>query len=143
MQLSLPLEHDDAPKMGEVLPRLQNLLLDIARHAVDINAALCYGRDGRTIDTIVLGVLEGRLHFYPLRRSFIIMCVREIENGRAYMTDLAGGDLDELREYMPTIERRAAELGCRIVGIEGRRGWERAMKPAGYEFAAVTLVKEL
>lgn len=41
------------------------------------------------------------------------------------------------------LEAFAKEMQCRNISMYGRKGWERAMKPLGYEYAYTVLVKEI
>lgn len=57
----------------------------------------------------------------------------------------ATGDVDEIvSELRPLIEAEAARIGLREIHIQaGRSGWSRALRPFGYEEAAVILRKTL
>jgi hypothetical protein len=54
---------------------------------------------------------------------------------------LAGGDLEEIKEWMPMIERCARDLGCHRLTIAGRRGWLRALP--GFREQATEITKDL
>lgn len=55
----------------------------------------------------------------------------------------AGGELDEIKAMIPGLEAFGRLNGASKVFVEGRRGWERALKDLGYGFQAITLAKEL
>lgn len=58
--------------------------------------------------------------------------------------DLAGEDLSEwINEAHAKVEAWARELGVEQILIEGRRGWERTLKPLGYMPTRTTCVKML
>ena len=44
---------------------------------------------------------------------------------------------------LPILEQFAKDTGCRNVSVWGRKGWEKAMKPYGYDHAYTVLVKEV
>ncbi|HWA63622.1 MAG TPA: hypothetical protein VG939_19755 [Caulobacteraceae bacterium] len=50
---------------------------------------------------------------------------------------LAGGDLEELRRGLPSIEAFAAALGCQRVSLFGRPGWTRALDGYAPQFVAM------
>lgn len=56
-----------------------------------------------------------------------------------------GGDVAEmLKEALPRIEAFARETGCSEMFVQaGRQAWSRALRPYGYEEAAVILRKRL
>jgi len=55
----------------------------------------------------------------------------------------ACGDLAEIVALAPGIEAMARMIGCTKMIVEGQKGWERVLKPQGYEFFSVTVAKEL
>jgi hypothetical protein len=46
---------------------------------------------------------------------------------------LGGGDLAELMEMRPLVESWGRDVGCVRATISGRLGWDRALKPYGFE----------
>lgn len=56
---------------------------------------------------------------------------------------LAGGDLAELRSLVPGIEAHARAIGCLFASVDGRKGWERVLRPYGYEREGAELRKAL
>jgi hypothetical protein len=55
---------------------------------------------------------------------------------------LAGGSLPELLEMERGGEHWARAHGCRRMTVDGRKGWERVLKPLGYR-SVTLLIKEL
>ncbi len=62
---------------------------------------------------------------------------------RASQVMSAGGDLDEILSMVPGMEAFARLNGCSTSLVEGRRGWERVLKAADYQFLSITLRKQL
>ena len=56
---------------------------------------------------------------------------------------LAGEDMAEWLEYLPQIEEWAKTNDCVGMDIFGRKGFEKALKPYGYEFNCVLLRKRI
>ena len=54
---------------------------------------------------------------------------------------LGGGEMDALKALDEPIEAWAREQGCTRIEIQGRRGWERALR--GYRHRGVVLTREL
>jgi len=79
-------------------------------------------------------------------KSAIFMRVWSAETGEIVMEMApAGGDLTEIVDVgVPQLEAWAKSVGVTQVVIQaGRDGWERVMKPRGYDRAAVVLRKVL
>jgi hypothetical protein len=55
----------------------------------------------------------------------------------------AGADAIHPDAIYPTIEAWARTQGCQALVIVGRKGWERVMRPHGFELADQTIIKEL
>lgn len=55
----------------------------------------------------------------------------------------AGADAIHPDEILPAIETYARTQGCEVMLIVGRKGWERVMRPHGFGFSDLTLMKEL
>ena len=58
--------------------------------------------------------------------------------------DLAGDDLATwILEAQRALETWARELGATQIVIEGRKGWERVLRPYGFESTRIQAVKRL
>lgn len=53
--------------------------------------------------------------------------------GDAIHVWLGAGDLAELLEMRPLIERYGRDIGCKRATIDGRLGWDRVFKPHGFK----------
>lgn len=54
------------------------------------------------------------------------------------------GDMDELiHELAPRAEQWGREHGCQLAMLEGRPGWQRALKEHGWRAHQVSLLKDL
>ena len=56
---------------------------------------------------------------------------------------LAGDNMDDWFYMLKDLEEWAKLNGCIAMDIFGRKGWEKVLKPAGYEFESVLLRKRL
>jgi hypothetical protein len=98
------------------------LTLADVKHALDADQALLWPGKGSAIVTEFIDYPSGE-------RSAHVMS--------------AGGNLQEIRQMIPGVESFARLNGASTAIIEGRRGWERALKGDGYLFLAVTLQKRI
>lgn len=87
---------------------------------------------------------QGLMMFFPGRSAAIIAQKATFPDGTSDLqTMFAVGDLSEILELEPGICAMARLLGCTGMLVEGRKGWEKALKAKGYDFWSVTLRKDL
>lgn len=84
---------------------------------------------------------DGRARLWPLERSAVVTELLEYPNLLACRVWLAGGDLYEIRSYLPALDNYARSMGCERIEVDGRRGWQKVLD--GYELTRVVLTKEL
>src|SRR5579862_9491504 len=87
---------------------------------------------------------QGLAVLWPAQNCAIVTEFVTYPSGeRAAQVLSAGGDLNEILSLIPGMEAYGRLNGCSMVAVEGRRGWERALKENGYQFWSVTLKKRL
>lgn len=106
-----------AESMDETLYSIEELEQRIAAHRAFIFA----GKDSAVI---------GQVEPYP-------------GGARAMQISWACGEMDEILSLAPGIEAMARMMGCTMMIVEGQKGWERLLKPMGYDFFSTTVAKEL
>lgn len=133
----------NSPIIGDALSNLKQLVADLEKYRLDIEAALCYGQDSHTFDDVVGKVLRNEVHFYPQDNSFVIMELHRYPQYKVYHCFLAGGDMAEIIAVHPWMLANAKQLDCKYVSIAGRIGWERALKNHGWKKQFTVLRKEV
>jgi hypothetical protein len=133
----------DPSKVERISSRVQSLLAQMDDRRDLIDAALAYTPGTHTYDQLVGMVLQGRLTFWPLERTFMLTEVHTFPNARHYHIFLAGGNMEKLVEMHPDVILLAKALGCDKLTLAGRPGWERALKAHGWNPYLVTLAKEI
>lgn len=109
-----------------------------------IEAALEHSPGLETIADVERNIESGIYIFWPAPKSAVITRVDEYPTGKVLMAVHGGGDLGELMErVIPQLEDFAACNSFDYFGGEGREGWTRVLKSAGYEIAFVTMLKPL
>lgn len=113
-------------------------------HRVDIEKALCYGRNCYTYDDVCKKTIEGEYIFIPLPKSVMLCEVAVLPNYKMFHCFIAAGDLDELLTAGTTqLGEGAKAYGCECISITGRRGWERHLKKQGWTAPLTTMYKEV
>jgi hypothetical protein len=96
-----------------------------------------------TLQDVVQAVASGRAQFWPGKQAAMVTEIDTISETKVLRVWIAGGDMEELKAMAPGIESWARLNECREVLVEGRKGWERALKDQGYSPWLVTIRKAL
>lgn len=78
-----------------------------------------------------------------LMDTVMVTEIRQFEDYRVCYIWLLSGLFEKWQEHLTTIEEWAKLNNCIAMEIDGRKGWERTLKPAGYNFWSVRLRKPL
>lgn len=106
--------------------------------------ALAHG-DGRVTEALLVHQLvTGEYQLWRTDNSAGVTQINENPFNKCLFIFLAAGDLNEIANVAgPVIEQWAADIGCTSIILSGRLGWERAVRPLGYEFQSTNLIKKL
>lgn len=94
-----------------------------------------------SLDAVLQEIESGMAVFWPMEKSAVVTQVHQYPNGMVLRIWLAGGDLVELKKFLPAADNYAKSIGCTAIEIEGRCGWEKVL--TGYRKERVILVKEI
>ena len=94
-----------------------------------------------SLGDVLTAIKDGRARFWPLERSAVVTEILRYPKRRVLRIWLAGGELDELRRFLPAADNYARYEGCDRIEIDGRRGWARELKD--YELQRVILTKDV
>ena len=96
------------------------------------------------IEDIEAALARGEAVLWPGEHCALVSEFVTYPSGeRASQVMSAGGDLAEILAMVPGMEAFARLNGCAVSTVEGRRGWEKVLKAAGYEFLSIKLRKPL
>ena len=93
------------------------------------------------IEDVEHEIREGRAKLWPLERSAVVTQVCEYPQHRAVRVWLAGGELDEIRRYLPALDNYARSVGCSRVEVVARKGWAKVL--TGFDANRIVYTKEL
>ena len=95
----------------------ENLLLD----------ALEYGGGTHNLEDVAMALHKDNMLLWPTNESVLVTEVQQYPRCKHYHVFLGAGNMDELKEVMPFVIKRAKEEGCSKVTLTGRRGWEKVL----------------
>jgi hypothetical protein len=110
-----------------------------------IEAALHRGGDTLTIEDVEARIRSGQYTFWPGIDSAVVTQVIIGSTETELNILLAGGTLSELEKMMPHLENYGRDMGCSLVTVLGRLGWDRSFltKRLGYKPVALLIGKRL
>lgn len=106
--------------------------LDVAKYRSQIEAALKHGGGTHTFEDVVQMLYEGRAQAWVNGDSIAITEIVYFPRKRALHCFLAGGNMREIIEMMPSAAQFGADHGCTDFTIAGRRGWQRVLRRYGW-----------
>ena len=72
----------------------------------------------------------------------LIIGFGQMPRGKGICAEAIEGKFD-FYKLVPMLEKYYKKLGFNFFEMSGRKGWEKIMKPLGYEFKTITLRKKL
>ena len=107
-----------------------------------IEAALVHANGTHIWADIVAMIETGRVQLWPAPDGCIVSEVVEYPRKRVLNVFLGGGSLEQLADMHGDVIAWAKVQGCTAATIQGRKGWERAFKPYGWQHTHTTLTKD-
>lgn len=86
---------------------------------------------------------QGRAYLFPGKSAAIVGEKAAYPGETVFQVLWAVGDMAEILSLAPGVESFARLIGCSSMLVEGRKGWEKALNPFGYEPWSVTVRKGL
>ena len=108
-----------------------------------IEAALSYSGGTHTFEDVAQGIAEGRMQLWDAPDGCCVTEIVEYPRKRVLNGFLAGGEMAQILDIIPSIEAWAKMQGCDGTELTGRRGWGRVFASHGYRETAVTLRKDM
>lgn len=107
-----------------------------------IERALAEGYGQLNYDDVIDGIERGEYQFWTSTNSCVITTIDVFPRVKQLTIIIGAGDLEEIDTVIrPVVEEWARAIGCQMMLIMGRPGWQRALE--GYRRTAVVLEKRL
>lgn len=106
---------------------------DLARWADGLNRALEYAGSTHNLQDLYLLIRKGEAQLWGKGDSCVVTEIKQYPRKRVLNIWLATGERDECYALAEWVVDWATQLGCDLVTFTGRRGWERANLPDGWE----------
>lgn len=118
-----------------------------ARSTPFIEKALAKSGNEYTVDDVLREVEHSHAIFFPVKNGAAIFKVALYPQRRLLRIWLYGGKTEtgraNLDAIMEAADHFAAEHECDGIELVGRKGWEKVLRPYGYRYKSVTLIKDL
>ncbi len=114
----------------------------VSRFRELIERALAEGYGQLNYDDVIDGIERGEYQFWTSTNSCVITTIDVFPRVKQLTIIIGAGDLEEIDTVIrPVVEEWARSIGCQMMLIMGRPGWQRALE--GYRRTAVVLEKKL
>lgn len=120
-----------------------DLVSELARCRRFLEPALAYNGGTHGWDDIAAGVEAGKLQLWPAPNGALVTEILKYPRQRVCNVFLGGGDLEQLKAMVASVEAWAKVQGCGAVTVLGRPGWVRALAPFGAKPLYTALRKEI
>lgn len=120
-------------------PALWDTVEPLLQKAVDRSDGLL------TIDGVKDAILSGRWQLWIVWDGETICAAgaTEVNNYTCFVWAFGGENMSDWFPLHQELEAWAKLIGCKSIHFFGRLGWERVMRPEGYERRMVVMRKEL
>jgi hypothetical protein len=98
-----------------------------------LQRALDVAGNTHTPHDVAAAVSEGRMQAWTAGESLVVTEVLSYPQATALNVFLAVGNLDEVMSLQPEMEAFGREHGCRVMRMEGRKGWRRVLPSHGWK----------
>ena len=82
---------------------------------------------------VAQAVQEGRMQAWTAGQSLVVTEIQQFPRGNALNVFLAVGNLDEVMSIHDELIEFGREHGCKIMRMEGRKGWARVLPDYGWK----------
>ncbi len=126
--------------LDEAIAQLEAL----KKFRVDIERALCYGRNSHTFNQVCALVIQGQLDVHVLEGAVIIAEVISYPEYKVYHVFIAAGELQPIIEAQRGyLIREAQKRGAKRLSFAGRKGWKKALENEGWSNDLILMSKEV
>lgn len=81
---------------------------------------------------VAQAVKDGRMQAWTKGESLVVTEVLQFPQANALNVFLAVGNLDEVMSIQPRIEAFGKAHGCKVLRMEGRKGWRKVLPRYGW-----------
>ena len=91
------------------------------------------------IEDIEAEVFAGRMQLWVGERGALVSEIHTYPKKKALHLALAGGDLDQVLDFLPSLEAWSEHNGCTEMTLTGRLGWQRVLAKKGWTQTAIMM----
>jgi len=120
-----------------------NLDLELERCRPWLESALALSGGTHLFQDVVECVKLGTMQFWNAPKGCMVTEILEYPQKKVFHIFLAGGDLDQIKDFSDSAIYFAKLNGCSAMTLAGRRGWVKALGDLGWEEKFTTMSVEI
>lgn len=106
-----------------------------------LQPALDRGGNTHTFEDVIKEIEAGNMQLWTGPKGAAVTMVYDFPRKRMLHVFIAGGDLEQVLDFVPSMEAWGRAAGCTEMTLAGRRGWARVLKD--WKPVHTVLAKEL
>ncbi|MDD9727228.1 hypothetical protein PVV74_17340 [Roseovarius sp. SK2] len=99
--------------------------------------------DTHDIEDIERAVASGHMQLWLGERGALVTEIQSYPKLKALHIFLAGGEMDQCLDFLPSIYVWAEMQGCGQVTLSGRTGWKRVLADDGWTQASIVMSRDI
>ena len=121
----------------------KQLIWELERCRDWIQSALDVGHNTHDVEDIEDLVFQGNCQLWAGPDGCVVTNVLEYPNYRALDIWLCGGELEQIMDMLPDIERFAEYINAKRITSCGRPGWLKLLEPHGFSKGLLCVNKDI
>lgn len=106
-----------------------------------LQPALDRGGNTHSFEDVIAEIQAGTMQLWTGPKGAAVTMIYDFPRKRFLHVFLAGGELDQVRDFVPSMEEFGRLNGCTQMSLAGRRGWARVLE--GWNPGHAVLIKEI
>lgn len=106
-----------------------------------LQPALDRAGNTHSFEDVIAEIQAGNMQLWTGPKGAAVTMIYDFPQKRFLHVFLAGGELEQVKDFVPSMEAWGRENGCSQMPLAGRRGWARVLD--GWTPTHTVLIKEL
>lgn len=94
------------------------------------------------IEDVEQSVARGTMQLWAGERGALVTEITKYPRRKVLHIFIAGGEMDQVLDFLPSLHRWADMQGCDALTLSGRVGWKRVLADRGWRQEGITMICE-